>query len=212
MSIASRSTVDISVSESSGSELPLNSIKFGIISQKSPNINSYSLITEYFNYSKPKSTNIKNDHYFEFTPESNTNIVYVLRQILELDKLYDSFNWYNFFLIFIDIQTKKCINDLEKAVDCIIEAGEKSSKKCYVLGFFQENNEKNVSEAKINTILEAKGIYYEYADIKADKIEEFAKVMEYIINDSCAVIKEKILTEKNSELNIDQSTSHCTIV
>lgn len=212
MSIASRSTADVSISEGTGGEATSKSIKFGIISQESPCINPYSLITEYFKYSKPKTTNIKNDHYFEFIPDSNSNLTIILRQILELDKIYDSFSWYNFFLLFIDIQTKKCLEELEKTVDCLIEAGEKSSKKCYVLGFFEENSDNNIPEEKINTILDAKGIYYEYVDINAKSIEEFAKVMEYIIMDSCAIIKEKILTEKNSELNIDQSTSHCTII
>jgi hypothetical protein len=103
---------------------------------------------------------------------------------------------------------------LEKVIDIIVEADDNNlNKKCYIYGFYKNNENENekISEEKITSILEAKGIEYYYNEIILDDIESFSKLVECTINDCNTIMIEKYLAQKHSELASDTSNSHCNI-
>ena len=94
-----------------------------------------------------------------------------------------------------------------------MDAGENSYiKKCYIFGFYKDDNNPKIPEEKIITILEAKGIDYFYFKYKDDDIDKFTKIMERIITESNNIMVEKYLNQKHSELVLDQSKSHCIVL
>ena len=189
----------------------IKEIKFGILSQETQNLNTNTLFNSYLSNSKPKSSTIKNNHTFEFIPENYPNLNIIIYQVTDLKKIYETFNWYNSFMILIDIETKNCSKELEKIVDCILDASEQEQKKCYVLGFYKDKKQILVSEKQINSLLEVKGIEFEYSEINIDAEEDFVKIMNYVIMDGLNILMENIVFEQNHKLDYDQSQSKCTV-
>lgn len=211
--MSARRTVSTASSSSEGIQKKCKNIKIGIIAQNSNNLNVYSLFTNYFSFSKPRRSNIKSEHYFEFVPNFDQEMSVALRQVTEFSKVYESYSWFNTFIIMIYIQDKNALAELEKIVNCIVDASEKDTKKCYVFGFFEDEANDNIPEVKITTMLDAKGIDYEYTDLNINETAQFTKVMEYVVNDSCDLIKNKMLHEKDKkEFSDDKSKSHCIII
>ena len=189
-----------------------NSIKYGLISQDKSCINVYDLIKSYFTNSKSKYL-LKDEFHYEFSPSIFPHITITINNLRKIENIYTKYNQFNFFLILIDIQTS-CIDFLDKAIDAIIDAGDNNyNKKCYIFGFFEDNNKKSIPEERITTIIDAKGIEYYYSQIKIDDVEKYCKIMEVVISDSNTIMVEKFLDQRHSELGLDnsKSQSHCLI-
>ena len=189
-----------------------NTIKFGLISQDNSNINVYDLIISYFKNSKPIKYTIKDEFHYEFTPISLSHLTITINNLRKIENIMGKYNLCNFFIIFIDIQNSNCIDFLEKAIDVIIDAGENTfNKKCYIFGFYKDNDKQNIPEEKITIIIEAKGIEYYYCQIKNDDIDKFSKIMERVIGNCNTIMIEKFLDQKHSELVLDNSNSKCYV-
>ena len=189
------------------------SIKYGLIAQESPNINVYEIFNSYFTNSKPNSYKIKDENHYEFCHQLFPDKTETINNLREIEKIYKKYENFNFFLVFIDIQSSKSIDFIDNVINAVIDAGESSYiKKCYVFGFYKDDNNPKIPEEKIITILEAKGIDYYYNKYKDDDIDKFTKSMERIINDCNNIMAEKVLAQKHSELVLDQSKSRCVIL
>ena len=187
-------------------------IKYGLVSQEKSNINVYELLSSLFTNIKQNNYSIKDEFHYEFSPLSNPNITIAINLLKNIEKIYEHYKNFNFFLIFIDVQSSKCIDFLEKAIDVVIDAGENTyNKKCYIFGFYIDDNKKTISQEKITTIIDAKGIEYYYSQLKNDEYEKLSKILNRIISDSNAIMVEKFLDQKHSELILDNSNSHCSI-
>ena len=189
-----------------------NIIKYGLVSQEKSNIKVYELLSSFFISIKPNNYSIKDEFHFEFSPLSNPTLTITINHLKTVEKICEHYKNFNFFFIFIDVQSSNCIDYLEKAIDVIIDAGENSyNKKCYIFGFYIDDNKKTIPEEKITTIIDAKGIEYYYSQLKNNEYEKLSKILDRIIGDSNAIMVEKFLDQKHSELVLDNSNSHCYI-
>ena len=127
MSISSSTTNSSSNINNTKNE-EINEIKFGILSQETQNLNATSLFTSYLSNSKTKLVVIKNDYNYEFIPDKYQNLTITINHIKNLRKIVEIYNLYNAFIILIDIQTKKCFEELSTIIDCILDATETDKK------------------------------------------------------------------------------------
>ena len=191
------------------------SIKLGLISQNSSFINVTELFNSYFEKSKPNNYQIKDENRFEFSLSDIPQLSISINHLKNIEDIHEKnkYNLFNFFLIFIDIQNISTNSFLEKTIDIIIEADDNNfNKKCYIYGFYQNNDNDKITEEKITSILESKGIEYYYNEIRFGDIESFSKLIECTINDCNAIMIEKYLAQKHSELLTDKSNSKCIII
>ena len=202
------------------SEQKKNSIKYAIIHQNSDIIHIKDFFNSYFEKEKPNI--IKNtDNCFEFSPvdennnnnDNNNTKVFCFSVLTENDmnKIYDLYNYFNFFLIFIDIQSNDDLTYLEGIIDKLIDCSEDNTKKCYIFGFFNNENKSINKDEQITNILNCKGIDYEYSEININANEEFPKGIEYIIVDSKEIMEEIEIQEINSKRNKNNAKS-CQII
>ena len=190
----------------------IKSIKYGIISQNSTLIKISDLFKYYFE--KSNATIIKSEEKeYEFTLESYKDIHYIFR-VLNEDSMKNIFHLYsslNFFLIFIDIQSTVALKNLENYVDKLISCSQDITKKSYIFGAFKDSNLIVNSDEKISTILNCKGIDYEYSEININLNEDFPKGMEYIIEDSKEIMEE-MKSDELMEKREEEKQRSCTIV
>ena len=189
-----------------------DTIKFALVCQENSNINAYELLSTFFAKIKLNKYSIKDKFHYEFSPSGNQNLLITINNLKKVEKIYEHYKKFDFFLIFIDVQNSKCIDFLEKAIDIVIDAGEYNyNKKCYIFGFYFDENKKSIPEEKITTIIDAKGIEYYYLQLKNDEYTKFGKTLDSVVNDSNTIIVEKFLNQKHSEIILDNSNSHCFI-
>ena len=190
----------------------IKSIKYGIISQNSTLIKISDLFKYYFE--KSNATIIKSEEKeYEFTLESYKDIHYIFR-VLNEDSMKNIFHLYsslNFFLIFIDIQSTVALKNLENYVDKLISCSQDITKKSYIFGAFKDSNLIVNSDEKISTILNCKGIDYEYSEININLNEDFPKGMEYIIEDSKEIMEE-MKSDELMEKREEEKQRSCNIV
>ena len=160
-------------------------IKYGIIAQNSTLIKINELFKYYFE--KSKCIIIKNEEKeYEFTLEANKDLHYIFIVLNEeaMKNIIHLYASLNFFLIFIDIQSTVALKNLENYVDKLIACSQDITKKSYIFGAFKENNLIVNSDEKISTILNCKGIDYEYSIyiIKYDFIKIYLYLYILIIN------------------------------
>ena len=189
-----------------------NIIKYGLISSQSNNINVKEIFTSYFKTLKEDNYKIKRENHYEFNipnyPDLTLSIV-----ISSLEKIIEIYSIFNFFIIFFDMEDSNVIKFLDKTIDTIVSKGDNTfNKKFYILGFYSENK-KVITKERAATIIEAKGIDYFFNEIKMDENmnNTFKKIIELIVTDSNAIMLEKFLDQKHSELILDNSKSHCNI-
>ena len=190
----------------------IKSIKYGIISQNSTLIKISDLFKYYFE--KSNAIIIKNEEKeYEFTLESHKDIHYIFRVLNEeaMKNILHLYSSLNFFLIFIDIQSTVALKNLENYVDKLISCSQDITKKSYIFGAFKESNLIVNSDEKISTILNCKGIDYEYSEININLNEDFPKGMEYIIEDSKEIMEEMKSEEILDKREQDKQRS-CIIV
>ena len=159
-------------------------IKFGVISEATPTLNTTSLFTTLFNYIKPKTYQIKSEHHLEYSPTSFPSLSIILKQFSHLDRLYEVFNTFNTFLLMVDIQKETAIKNLSYLLDKILEATDYETPKLYIFGFYQGELVKENKEEKVTKMIDAKGIDYEYFELDVRDVEEFSKVMDYLVKET----------------------------
>ena len=173
----------------------IRKIRFGIIIQNSPFIKINELFELYFEKSKPIIIK-KEQNEYEFTLKEDQNFRLIFDILTDelMEKIQQIYSSFNFFMIFIDIQNSTALKNLENDINKLTAYSYDTMKKFYIFGAFQENNLIVNKKEKINTILNCKGIDFEYSELNINSNEDFLKRMELVIED----IKE-ILEEQESE-------------
>ena len=173
----------------------IRKIRFGIIIQNSPFIKINELFELYFEKSKPIIIK-KEQNEYEFTLKEDQNFRLIFDILTDelMEKIQQIYSSFNFFMIFIDIQNSTALKNLENDINKLTAYSYETMKKFYIFGAFQENNLIVNKKEKINTILNCKGIDFEYSELNINSNEDFQKRMELVIED----IKE-ILEEQESE-------------
>ena len=173
----------------------IRKIRFGIIIQNSPFIKINELFELYFEKSKPIIIK-KEQNEYEFTLKEDQNFRLIFDVLTDelMEKIQQIYSSFNFFMIFIDIQNSTALKNLENDINKLTAYSYDTMKKFYIFGAFQENNLIVNKKEKINTILNCKGIDFEYSELNINSNEDFQKRMELVIED----IKE-ILEEQESE-------------
>ena len=173
----------------------IRKIRFGIIIQNSPFIKINELFELYFEKSKPIIIK-KEQNEYEFTLKEDKNFRLIFDILTDelMGKIQQIYSSFNFFMIFIDIQNSTALKNLENDINKLTAYSYDTMKKFYIFGAFQENNLIVKKKKKINTILNCKGIDFEYSELNINSNEDFQKRMELVIED----IKE-ILEEQESE-------------
>lgn len=190
------------------------SLKIGILSQTTPTLNTISLFNSLFVYTKPKSYQIKSENHIEYSPNNYPSLSIIVKQITHLEKLYEIYNTFNTFLVMTDIQKDSTIKELSSILDSILEASDYETRKIYIFGFYQGPLVPEMKEDKITKIIDAKGIDYEYFELDARDVEEFSKVMEYVVKESLESEANLKKEGKHSDVYIgfDASRSKCIIM
>ena len=192
-------------------ENDIKSIKYGIIFQNSSLIKISELFSFYFDKSNPNI--IKNDeNEYEFTLNDNYDLHYIFTVITEekMKHIGTIYTEVNFFLIFIDIQNDDALKNLELYIDKLIACSEDITKKSYIFGAYKDSNLIIYKDEKISTILNCKGIDYEYSEIDINLNEDFPKGVEYIIEDSKELMEEMKFEEMRNKLEKEKARS-CNI-
>ena len=173
----------------------IRKIRFGIIIQNSPFIKINELFELYFENSKPIIIK-KEQNEYEFTLKEDKNFRLIFDILTDelMGKIQQIYSSFNFFMIFIDIQNSTALKNLENDINKLTAYSYETMKKFYIFGAFQENNLIVNKKEKINTILNCKGIDFDYSELNINSKEDFQKRMELVIED----IKE-ILEEQESE-------------
>ena len=173
----------------------IRKIRFGIIIQNSPFIKINELFELYFEKSKPIIIK-KEQNEYEFTLKEDKNFRLIFDILTDelMGKIQQIYSSFNFFMIFIDIQNSTALKNLENDINKLTAYSYDTMKKFYIFGAFQENNLIVNKKEKINTILNCKGIDFDYSELNINSNEDFQKRMELVIED----IKE-ILEEQESE-------------
>ena len=190
-----------------------NTIRYGLICSNPSAINIKEIFTQYFSTLKQDKYQIKRENHYEFTPSNFPDLAISIIIISSIEKIKEKFSNINFFMLFIDLQDEGSINFLDKAIDTIIDSGADCiNKKCYIFGFCSKDK-KVLSNQRVTTIIEAKGIDYYFNDINKDDDmnNKFKKLIELVVSDSNTIMVEKFLDQKHSELILDNSKSKCII-
>ena len=173
----------------------IRKIRFGIIIQNSPFIKINELFELYFEKSKPIIIKKEQNEYeFTLNEDKNFRLIFDILTDELMEKIQQIYSSFNFFMIFIDIQNSTALKNLENDINKLTAYSYETMKKFYIFGVFQENNLIVNKKEKINTILNCKGIDFEYSELNINSNEDFQKRMELVIED----IKE-ILEEQESE-------------
>ena len=192
-------------------ENEIKSIKYGIIYQNSPLIKISELFQFYFEKSNPNI--IKNEeNEYEFTLNDNNELHYIFTVIAEesMNDLVTIYPSLNFFLIFIDIQNKESLKNLELFIDKLIACSETVTKKSYIFGAFKNINNIIYNDERISAVLNCKGVEYEYSEIDIHLNEDFPKGVDYIIDDSKEIMEERAVEEIKDNMEKEKARS-CVI-
>ena len=186
-------------------------IKYGIMRQITENINLSKLFNIYFDKIKPIIiNNAPNLYEFELTNCQNIVLSFDVIVDEEIGNLYKIYNYFNFFVIFIDIQNKDSFGLLEAFINQLINCSEDIPKKSYIFGVYRDEKEIINKDEEVTNILNSKGIDYEYSEINVKINEDFEKGLNYLIEDS-KVIKEEMDFEERHKKNGDKGKS-CQII
>ena len=187
-------------------------IKYGILQQQSDFIKINELFNNYFQKSNPNI--IKNSpkcYEFSLDKLDNINFNFELIPEVEIKNLYNIYNFFNFFLIFIDIQSSESLTILESYIDRLIDCSQDNTKKSYIFGMYKDKNSIKNKEERITTILNCKGVDYEYSEFNVDAIDEFPKIIDYLIGDSKEIMEEIDFEDIHNKFGRDKGKS-CIII
>ena len=183
-------------------------IKYGILQQKSDIIKINDLFNIYFEKINPNIIkNSEKGYEFSLDKFENINFIFELIPEEELKNIYNIYNYFNFFLIFIDIQSSASLKILELYIDRLIDCSQYNTKKSYIFGVYKNENSIINKDEQITTILNCKGIDYEYSEININLIEEFPKGVEYLIEDSKEIMEEIEFEDIHTKFGRDKGKS-----
>ncbi len=169
----------------------LKTIKYGMLYQKSTLLNINELFNIYFDKIKPNVLkNTPKSYEFIVNKYENISFNFDIIPEEEIPNLYNIYNYFNFFMIFTDIQSTASLKILESYIDRLIDCSEDNTKKCYIFGIYKDSNNIINKDEQITTILNCKGIDYEYSEININLNEDFSKGVEYILEDSKEIMEE----------------------
>ena len=183
-------------------------IKYGILQQKSDIIKINDLFNIYFEKINPNIIkNSEKGYEFSLDKFENINFIFELIPEEELKNIYNIYNYFNFFLIFIDIQSSASLKILELYIDRLIDCSQYNTKKSYIFGVYKNENSIINKDEQITTILNCKGIDYEYSEININLIEEFPNGVEYLIEDSKEIMEEIEFEDIHNKYDRDKGKS-----
>ena len=183
-------------------------IKYGILQQKSDIIKINDLFNIYFKKINPNIIkNSEKGYEFSIDKLENINFIFEIIPEEELKNIYNIYNYFNFFLIFIDIQSSTSLKTLELYIDRLIDCSQYNTKKCYIFGVYKNENSIINKDEQITTILNCKGIDYEYSEININLCDEFPKGVEYLIEDSKEIMEEIEFEDIHNKFGRDKGKS-----
>ena len=199
-------------SDTSQKEPEKKTIKYGIFSQNTDIINIKELFKIYFEKSQVNVIK-NNEKSYEFSFNENDKLSFNFGIIPEKEygNLFKIYSYFHFFLVFINIQTTESVNKLEVIIDSLIDCSEENIKKCYIFGVYKDKNLIANKDERITTLLNSKGVDYEYSEININMTEDFPKGMEYLIEDSKDLMEEKEFEELHNKNGRDKGKS-CQII
>ena len=193
-------------------DFSINSIKYGLLQQKSDIIKINELFNNFFQKENPNIIkNTPNSYEFTLDKLENINFNFEIIPEEELKNIYNIYHYFNFFLILIDIQSSDSLKILESYIDRLIDCSQDNTKKSYIFGVYKNSNSIIYKDERITTILNCKGIDYEYFEINADIIDEFSKFVYYLIEDSKDLMEEIDFEDINNKYRKDKGKS-CLII
>ena len=199
-------------SDISQKEPEKKTIKYGIFSQNTDIINIKELFKIYFEKSQVNVIK-NNEKSYEFSFNENDKLSFNFGIIPENEygNLFKIYSFFHFFLVFINIQTTESVNKLEEIIDSLIDCSEENIKKCYIFGVYKDENLIANKDERITTLLNSKGVDYEYSEININMTEDFPKGMEYLIEDSKDLMEEIEFEELHNKNGRDKGKS-CQII
>jgi hypothetical protein len=199
-------------SDTSQKEPERKTIKYGILSQTTDIINIKELFNIYFEKSQVNIIK-NNEKSYEFSFNENDKLSFYFGLIPENEyvNLFKIYSYFHFFLVFIDIQTTESLNVLESIIDRLIDCSEENIKKSYIFGVYKNENIIANKDERITTLLNTKGVDYEYSEININLHEDFPKGMEYLVEDSKDLMEEIEFEELHNKNGRDKGKS-CQIV
>ena len=184
------------------------SINIGIITQQSDIISIHDLFNSYFDITKPNIIkNEKNNYEFSLDEINDRNFHFSVITEENMSRIIDIYNFFNFFLLFIDIQSTTSLKVLEIYIDQLIDCSQDNTKKCYIFGMYKDTNKIINKDEQITNILNLKGIDYEYSEININIDEGFLKGIQYIIQDSKEIMEEIEFQDIHLKYNRDKGKS-----
>ena len=194
--------------KSKNSDANNKSINIGIITQQSDIISIHDLFNSYFDITKPNIIkNEKNNYEFSLDEINDRNFHFSVITEENMSRIIDIYNFFNFFLLFIDIQSTTSLKVLEIYIDQLIDCSQDNTKKCYIFGMYKDTNKIINKDEQITNILNLKGIDYEYSEININIDEGFLKGIQYIIQDSKEIMEEIEFQDIHLKYNRDKGKS-----
>ena len=194
--------------KSKNSDSNNKSINIGIITQQSDIISIHDLFNSYFDITKPNIIkNEKNNYEFSLDEINDRNFHFSVITEENMSRIIDIYNFFNFFLLFIDIQSTTSLKVLEIYIDQLIDCSQDNTKKCYIFGMYKDTNKIINKDEQITNILNLKGIDYEYSEININIDEGFLKGIQYIIQDSKEIMEEIEFQDIHLKYNRDKGKS-----
>ena len=183
-------------------------INIGIITQQSDIISIDDLFNSYFDITKPNIIkNEKNNYEFSLDEINDRSFHFSLITEKNMSRINDIYNFFDFFLIFIDIQSTTSLKVLEIYIDQLIDCSQENTKKCYIFGMYKDSNKIINKDEQINNLLNLKGIDYEYSEINININEGFHKGIQFIIQDSKEIMEEIEFQDIHLKYNRDKGKS-----
>lgn len=185
----------------------INQIKLCLISQESEKLNIPNLFKDFFEFINPKTYNIKSEHKFEFIPNLRKNFNVIIRHLININKLKVEGKLYDNIIIFLDINKKECFEKLNSILSSIISTCYDESKKYFIIGFYNEKEEKFIKDIQINNLLETNLFkQFEYFEIELSNYEELDTIFKLITKETYQILKEKKKGDNRSHIQMDKST------
>ena len=199
-------------SDTSQKEHERKTIKYGIFSQTTDLINIKDLFNIYFEKSQVNIIkNNEKNYEFSFNDNDKLSFYFGIIPESEYEDLFKIYSYFHFFLVFLDIQTTDSLKVLESIIDRLIDCSEENIKKSYVFGVYKNESVIANKDERITTLLNTKGVDYEYSEININLHEDFPTGMEYLVEDSKDLMEEIEFEELHNKNGRDKGKS-CQII
>jgi len=114
-------------------------------------------------------------------PNSEEQKKIMVCSVLKLEKEYTGVKDVNCYIMFVNIEEKDSINKLNNIIVYFNNYCD-DSKKIFLIGFFKNNNNINLSMEELSGILEDNHLQYEYKQMNLEKKYEVEKIFLEILD------------------------------